>query len=875
MKKFLGSLQLTGILFICTSCIFSGSDNFSGEDISVTWEMKSNFAIDGATCMMEFTFTNHGKRTLGSKNWTLYFTQMNSLVVPNNDHPVARVGHINGYFYRLFPDKSFKLKPGATQNVIYYFEENLGRESDAPCGLYFVFNENTPGQTIVPVRRYTVLPFVREEQLMYGPDDEAPVMTVARRYEINSNLTTLPEDQLPVIIPMPVELKHLPGKLVLDEKVEIVYQTGLKNEVDFLTGFLQQQFGAALPATESASPKGAANVITLKIGNVSVNGITKEAYHLELTPGRGVVIEGNDAAGVFYGIQSLIRLIPVELFKSGIDAHVTFSAMMIKDAPKFAYRGQHLDVARHFHTVQSVKKFIDIIAFYKLNKLHLRLTDDEGWRLEIPGLPELTDVGSVRGHIIGGNDFLQPAFGSGPFPNDPDKYGNGYFTRDDFIGLIKYAAQRHVELIPEICFPSHVRSGIIAMENRYDQYMKQGDEAKATEYRLRDPDDNSRYISAQLFTDNIACMGMESIYRFYDKVVSEIKKMYDDAGIPFRFFHTGGDELPDGAWMNSPLCRPFLEQLDDVVKNTTNLNEICFNRMVEIVNKYTTLIGGWEEVGLKTDAEGNKYPNPLFADMNVVPYVWNNLFGEEDLGYRLANAGYPVVLCNVSNFYLDLVYDKDPLEPGLTWGGMINTKDAFYFAPFDMFRTTVSNNRGKLYTDDDFTGKEKLKPEARKNVMGIQAQLWGETSTSPDRIDYYLLPKLLGFSVSAWSPERSFEKMDNRENRLKNFDIEWNIFANTVGQREMKRLDDLYGGFGYRLDPPGAIIKDGKLYANSEFPGLEIRYTTDGSEPVRTSTLYTLPVEVNGVIKLKTFNTKGRGSRTSTLNKPEKLTNNH
>jgi hexosaminidase len=340
--------------------------------------------------------------------------------------------------------------------------------------------------------------------------------------------------------------------------------------------------------------------------------------------------------------------------------------------------------------------------------------------------------------------------------------------------------------------------------------------------------------------------------------------MYDEAGVPFNFFHTGGDELPDGAWMDSPLCQSFLDQLDGV-KNTTNLNAMCFNRMVEIVNKYASLIGGWEEVGLKTDAEGNKHPNPQFAGKNVVPYVWCNLFGEEDLGYRLANTGYPVILCNVSNFYFDLVYDKDPLEAGLTWGGMINAKDAFYFAPFHMFRTTVSTNRGKLYTDDDFKGKEKLKTEARKNIMGLQAQLWSETMSSPERIEYSLLPKLLGFSYSAWSPERSFEKMDDRESRLKNFDMEWNIFANTVGQREMQRLDYLFGGYGYRLDPPGAVIRDGKLYANCEFPGLEIRYATDGSDPVNTSPLYTEPVEVTGVVHLKTFDTKGRSSRTSII----------
>ncbi len=851
-------------LWVCTSCIFSGKQSFSSEDISITWELKSNFAVDGKTCMMEFVLTNNGKKTLGNENWTLYFTQMNSPVVPNETNSPARVEFINGYFYRLAPNKNFSLAPGASQAITYYFEDNIGRETDAPCGLYFVFNENTSGQQIVPIRQYTVLPFVREEQLMYGPNDEEPIMTVARRYELNSHVTSVPADKLPVIIPAPVEVKYLPGELVLGSAVELVYQEGLKNEADFFTGFLRQQFGVNLSAKESTSLKGAANTITLKTGTVSVKGITNEAYYLDVTPDKGIVIEGSDASGVFYGIQSLIQLIPVELFKTGIRDNIRFAAVAIKDAPRFGYRGQHLDVARNFHNVKLMKKVIDIISFYKLNRMDIRLTDDEGWRLEIPDLPELTDIGSVRGHILDGDDYLQPAFGSGPYPNDPSIYGSGYFSRADFIELVKYAAQRHVEIIPEICYPSHARSAIISMENRYDKYMKQGDKTKANEYRLRDPDDKSKYLSAQLFTDNVACMGMESTYHFYDKVIGEIKKMYDEAGVPFKFFHTGGDELANGAWMESPLCKPFLDKLDGA-KNTTNLNAICFNRMVEIVNKYVSLIGGWEEVGLRTNADGKKYPNPQFAGKNIVPYVWNNLFGDEDLGYRLANAGYPVVLCNVSNFYFDLAYDKDPLETGLTWGGLINTKDAFYFAPYDMFKTTVSTNRGKLYTDDDFKGKEKLKPEARKNIMGIQAQLWSETSTSPDRIEYYLLPKLLGFATSAWSPERPFEKIDNRQDRLKEFDSEWNIFANAVGQREMKRLDYLFGGYGYRIDPPGAVILDGKLHANNEFPGFEIRYTTDGSEPTRASSLYTGPVDMKGAVTLKAFNAVGRSSRTSVV----------
>jgi hexosaminidase len=266
-------------------------------------------------------------------------------------------------------------------------------------------------------------------------------------------------------------------------------------------------------------------------------------------------------------------------------------------------------------------------------------------------------------------------------------------------------------------------------------------------------------------------------------------------------------------------------------------------------------------VALKKSAEGKYVHNPEFVGRKVVPYVWNNIY-DLDLGNRLANVGYPVVLCNVTNFYFDMAYNNDPMEPGLYWAGFVDTRHNWTFAPFDMFKTTFVSAMGKPL---NFSGLEKMKPEARKNIIGVESQLWSETVKGRDMIEYDILPKLLGFAESAWAAERPWETIENREVREKSIQTGWNIFANTLAQKDMPRLATLNGGYNYRVPMPGAILENGTLKANVELPGLAIHYTTDGSEPTGQSTLYTVPVAVSGTVKLKCFDAAGRSSRTTEL----------
>ena len=175
-----------------------------------------------------------------------------------------------------------------------------------------------------------------------------------------------------------------------------------------------------------------------------------------------------------------------------------------------------LDLSRNFYPKNKILQILELMTHYKLNVLDLRLTDDEGWRIEIPGLEELTDIGGKRGFTIDEKDRLFPMYGSGSGKNNSP--GNGYLSRDDFIEIIKEANKRNIEVIPQISFPSHARAAIIAMEARYDKFLEIGDLVSANQYRLYDPDDKSEYTSAQLFKDNVICICRASAFKFFEKI---------------------------------------------------------------------------------------------------------------------------------------------------------------------------------------------------------------------------------------------------------------------------------------------------------------------------------------------------------------------
>jgi len=499
---------------------------------------------------------------------------------------------------------------------------------------------------------------------------------------------------------------------------------------------------------------------------------------------------------------------------------------------------------------------LDLMARYKLNVFHMHLTDDEGWRVEITGLPELTTVGARRGHTVDSKAFLQPAFGSGPLVGRP--FGSGFFSRADYIEIVRYAAARHIEVIPEIEMPGHARAAIKSMDTR-------------PEYRLSDPQDRSDYHSVQGYPDNVINPALESTYRFIEKVATELAAMHREAGAPLRHIHMGGDEVPAGVWVGSPAVQAFMQS-----HGLTDVNELWFvfyGRIEQILKAQGLVPSGWEEIAVrKTRRDGRpaNIVNPGFAGRGWRAYVWNNVpgWGAEDLAYRLANGGYDVVLSPVTNYYFDLAWNQNPEEIGLDWGGYIDMQKPFQFIPFDYYRNTRVDARGNPLPAGVFAGKDRLTEYGKSHIVGIQGNLWSETLGGDGRLEYMMVPKLFGLAERAWAPAPDWaqEKDSARSDSL--FREAWSRLVNVVGKRELPRLDREVPGLNYRIPSPGLRIQGGSVNSSLELPGFTLRYTTDGSEPDARSPLVRGPIPLRGTIRVAAFNATGRKGHTVSIKAP-------
>ncbi len=802
-----------------------------------------------------FTLKNTGTKDLDN-NWAIYFNQNNEPFTDSVQANGLQIKHINGNFFRLAPSANYQ--PIATgQSIEFPYEGNnwSTKMSDAPEGLYAVFQQEdgTEGKPQY-LNNYTVTPFTEPQQIHRNKSDSFPIPTLAYRYEQNKKVQVLSNKDLLAIVPTPQKLVRKTGSLQLDNTYTLCYAKELKNERDYLLQTLEAT-GRSIKDYEGGNCAEKSIQLALDKG-------LAEGYTLEINSEKEqIIITGSDPAGVFYGIQSLRSLIPVEALGDS-KKEIVLAAIQIEDAPRFPYRGMHLDVSRNFQSKTSVEKLLEVMATYKLNKFHFHLSDDEGWRLEIPDLPELTDIGAKRGHTLTEETHLIPAYGSGPFADNPESSGTGYFTRQEYIDILKYAKARHIEVIPEIDLPGHARAAIKAMEVRYKRLMEAGQESAATQYLLSDPNDQSVYRSVQGYKDNTTCVCQESLYSFLDKVVDELIAMHEEAGHPLKVLHTGGDEVPDGVWEQSSICEELLSNNTEVESTKEGLTAYFLKRFHQILAERNLVTGGWEEIALMSEQQGEHkahVPNPTFVNKKFQPYVWNSVFGwgGEDMAYKLANAGYPVVLCNASNLYFDLAYDKDPEISGLYWAGYVDTRKAYEFAPFNLFQTASMSKMGVALDRDQLAaGKERLSPSSQKNILGMQGHLWSETLLNQEKLERSAYPKLLGLAERAWAPMPAWATAKTVAETQAQLDKDWNVFANTLGQKELLRLNYVAGGLTYHIPPPGAIIEGGQLLANTAYPGLEIYYTTDGTTPTRQSKRYEGPVAVDKAVRLKVFGGK-------------------
>ncbi len=773
-----------------------------------------------------FTLTNRDAKPLPPSGWAIYFSALHS----------AQPGSVGGGFiiedvmadlHRLVPAAGFAgLAPGASVRIPYLTDPLLNA-SFVPKGPYIVFD--AAKDVGVPLSDYVAAPFERPR-----------VASPEAQFALDSVIQVIPASELPPILPTPVEVKQGMGALRLSALPPIEAADSLKNEAAFAAEYLRPYFGT--------TRKGGVPPLRLEVGPVE-GQTSAEAYTLVVDPVQGVRIVGASAAGVFYGLQSLRSLLPAPTPRAGL----VLPAIRVVDAPRFGYRGFMLDVARNFHPKPLVLRTLDLLARYKLNVFHIHLTDDEGWRVEIPSLPELTAVGARRGHTLDSSRFLQPAFGSGPQVDRP--WGSGFFSHADYVEIVRYAAARHIEIIPEIEMPGHARAAIKAMQANQ-------------QYRLTDPDDRSVYASVQGYPDNVMNPALESTYRFIERVVGDLVAMHREAGASLRHIHMGGDEVPAGVWVGSPAVQAYMQ-----AHGLTNVDDLWFafyGRVEQILKAQGLTPSGWEEIAVrKTQRDGHQVniPNPDFTARGWRAYVWNNVagWGAEDLAYRLANGGYDVVMSPVTNLYFDLAWNQNPEETGLDWGGYIDLRKPFEFIPLDYYRNARVDRRGNPLDPAAFVGKDRLTDYGRAHIVGIQADLWSETLGGEGRVEYMLLPRLFALAERAWAPDPEWATERDPAKSEALYREAWSRFVNVVGQRELPRLDREVPGLNYRIPTPGLKAEGSVVRCSVELPGFALRYTTDGSEPTVRSALVRGPIPLHGTVRVAAFNGAGRKGHTAAL----------
>lgn len=854
-------LPLSVILMITVSSIIMSCSDHQGSDtapsiiessIEIEWTHNSNFE-PGNKLSATLTLVNNGDESLPSNGWALYF---NSLRILDTESfpPEFSVSHINGYFFKLEPTNRFEpLAPGDRVEISYMARHFAIKTTDVPEGFYFVMEDGS----IQEVETIKIHPFEGPEQLNRTPNDNIPVPTPQFTYHENERLSTLSRDRINPVTPTPVSVTNSDGRFVFSERTLIAYDEPFKREAVFLQNALHDEFKLSSELLDD----NAQEEPDIRIIRSNNGDLADEGYQLDIVPGQ-ITISANMAAGAFYGVQTTRSLL-----SNRETDEFQLDAVTIEDEPAFPYRGMHLDVARNFQPKESVLRLLDIMALYKLNKFHFHLTDDEGWRLAIDPLPELTEVGGRRGHTETEENYMIPVYGSGPDPAPGASMGSGWFSREEYIEILTYASERHIEVIPEIDVPGHARAAILAMKARASRLIDANEPAIANEYRLDEPEDQSSYRSIQNYTDNVINVCQESTYRFMNLVINELIAMHQEAGTPLTMMHVGGDEVPHGTWEESPACAETMDQIG--LDSARDLQGYFFGRIAEKLSDHNITMGGWEEVALTEDDGGFSGINPNFTE-TTVPYSWNNVWGSgtEDRAYKLANAGYKVVMSHASNFYFDFAYNKHWQEPGFYWASMFTTEAPFSFLPFDLFRNATHNNYGNLLPDDHFNGMTRLNPDARENILGLQGQLWSETVNEPKRMEYMIYPRLLGLAERAWAGQPEWSSLPEQSDFEAAQLTAWNEFANRLGTLELPRLSRLYEDLEYRIPAPGAVIRDRMLHANISLPGITIRYTLDGTEPTPDSPVYTEPVEINGdeAIRVAGFSSSGRSGRSVSIN---------
>lgn len=434
------------------------------------------------------------------------------------------------------------------------------------------------------------------------------------------------------VIPRPERIESAPGEgFVIRPSTRIVYpkeNPTLRKTAELLADYLVQASGMKLRIAPDGPAK---NAIVLKVNFTNSN---PEAYQLSVD-NRSVAINGSTEAGVFYGVQTLYKALPVD----GKNLRIELPAGTITDMPRFRYRGMHLDVARHFFSKECVKRYIDILALHNINRFHWHLTDDQGWRIEIKKYPELAEKGQWRKETLVGSLYTDHK----TFDGTP--YG-GYYTQDDIREIVDYARDRFITIIPEIDLPGHM---LAALSVYPELGCTGGPYETATQWGV--------------FPD-ILCMGNEQTYRFLEDIFTEITDLF-----PSEFIHIGGDEAPKERWKACPKCQAKIRELG--IRATpehsaeNQLQSYAVHRIERFLNSKGREVIGWDEI-----LEGG-------VNSEATIMSWRGVEG----GIQAAELGHDVIMVPNQTLYFDYYQSKDKEHEPLAIGGYLPVRMVYDYEP--------------------------------------------------------------------------------------------------------------------------------------------------------------------------------------------------
>ena len=489
-----------------------------------------------------------------------------------------------------------------------------------------------------------------------------------------------------VIIPRPMEANSAKGSYTISPKsVVAVTDAALVRLAELFAEYVAKDLGATLAVEQNE--KGG---IVLSLDK----SLSKEEYTLTISS-KGVQIVGGTPAAVFYGLQSLRQLISAgEVVKKGIK----LAGVEIKDKPLVGHRGVMLDVARHFFTVAEVKRFIDIAAIHKMNVFHWHLTDDQGWRVEIKKYPNLVKVGSKRKETIIGRNSISNTYDGTPH--------GGYYTQEEIKDIVKYAAERYIEVIPEIDMPGHMVATLAS-------YPHLGCRDEKFEVRTR-----------WGISKDVLCVGKESTFEFVEGVLNEVFSLF-----PSKYIHLGGDECPRLRWKECPHCQKRIQE--EGLKNEDELQSYFMHRVEKVLAKHNRKMIGWDEI--------------IYGGINksATIMLWNDRNRAKAI-----SLGNDVILSPKYFCYIDYYQTKRPYS----------NKEGL------MFKERILTLR-KAYSLNPYEG---LQPSEYGRIRGVQTNLWTEYIADFERVQIKTLPRLAATAEAGWTiGEKNFDDFARRLEHLR------------------------------------------------------------------------------------------------------------